>query len=136
MQRTTKQRTAILAALGRQEDFRSAQQIHEQMAADGERVGLATVYRNLQALAAADQIDVLVTDEGEAIYRQCAEDSHHHHLVCRVCGATVEFQAPDVEERTSLIAAEHGFTAVEHTMEVFGRCPQHASPTADEQRAG
>lgn len=125
-QRTTKQRTAILAALGRQDEFRSAQQIHDQLRGGGESVGLATVYRNLQSLATAGQIDVLVSDEGESLYRQCAADAHHHHLVCRRCGTTVEFQAPDIEAATREIAAAHGFTDVHHTMEIFGLCPEHA----------
>lgn len=124
--RTTRQRTAILAALGRQDDFRSAQQIHEQMRADGDPVGLATVYRNLQTLAESGQIDVLVSDDGESIYRQCAEEAHHHHLVCRECGRTIEFLAPEMEEWTRRVAAEHGFTDVQHTMEIFGLCPEHS----------
>lgn len=123
--RTTRQRTAILAALGRQDDFRSAQQIHEQMRADGDPVGLATVYRNLQTLAESGQIDVLVSDDGESIYRQCAEEAHHHHLVCRECGRTIEFLAPEMEEWARRVAAEHGFTDVQHTMEIFGLCPEH-----------
>ncbi|UYG16186.1 transcriptional repressor [Brachybacterium huguangmaarense] len=125
-QRTTRQRTAILAALGHESDFRSAQQLHEQMRASGESVGLATVYRNLQSLAESGQVDVLVTDEGESIYRQCEDDTHHHHLVCRVCGRTVEFQAPEMEEWTRRIASQHGFADVHHTMEIFGLCPDHA----------
>lgn len=60
MQRNTRQRTAILETLSQQDDFRSAQQIHEQMRADGETVGLATVYRNLQALSRSGRLDVLV----------------------------------------------------------------------------
>jgi Fur family ferric uptake transcriptional regulator len=126
MQRNTRQRTAILDALGRQDDFRSAQQIHEQMRADGETVGLATVYRNLQTMAHGGQVDVLVTDDGESIYRQCAESGHHHHLVCRECGRTVEFQAPQVEDWARRVAREHGFTDVDHTMEIFGLCPEHS----------
>lgn len=125
--RTTRQRTALLATLGRQEDFRSAQQIHEQMRADGETVGLATVYRNLQTLAESGQVDVLVTDDGESIYRQCAQESHHHHLVCRECGRTVEFLAPQLEEWTRTVAAEHGYTDLQHTMEIFGLCPEHST---------
>lgn len=128
--RTTKQRTALLAALGRQDDFRSAQQIHEQMRTDGEAVGLATVYRNLQTLADNGQVDVLVTDDGESIYRQCAQDNHHHHLVCRECGRTVEFLAPQLEEWTRAIADEHGYLDVQHTMEIFGLCPEHAEAAA------
>ncbi|MCL6423630.1 transcriptional repressor [Brachybacterium sp. JHP9] len=127
-QRTTKQRTAILEALGRQDDFRSAQQIHEDMRAGGASVGLATVYRALQAMAQSGQVDVLVTDDGESIYRQCAQSAHHHHLVCRQCGRTVEFQAPQaLEEWTQKVASEHGFAAVDHTMELFGLCPEHAA---------
>lgn len=125
MQRTTRQRTAILDALSQQEDFRTAQQLHDELRASGQTVGLATVYRNLQSLAGNGQLDVLVNDEGESIYRQCADDDHHHHLVCRVCGSTVEFQAPEMEEWTRRIAAAHGFTDVHHTMEVFGLCPEH-----------
>jgi Fur family ferric uptake transcriptional regulator len=137
MQRNTRQRTAILDALGRQDDFRSAQQIHEQMRADGETVGLATVYRNLQTMAHGGQVDVLVTDDGESIYRQCAQSGHHHHLVCRECGRTVEFQAPQVEDWAGRVAREHGFTDIDHTMEIFGLCPEHAdgagtAPEADE----
>jgi Fur family ferric uptake transcriptional regulator len=96
------------------------------MRRDGESVGLATVYRNLQAMAQAEQVDVLVTDDGESIYRRCEQEAHHHHLVCRQCGRTVEFQAPRVEDWTRKIAADHGFVDVHHTMEIFGLCPEHA----------
>ncbi|UQN30415.1 Fur family transcriptional regulator [Brachybacterium kimchii] len=137
MQRNTRQRTAILDALGRQDDFRSAQQIHEQMRADGETVGLATVYRNLQTMSQGGQVDVLVTDDGESIYRQCAESGHHHHLVCRECGRTVEFQAPQVEDWARRVAREHGFTEVDHTMEIFGLCPEHSdSPSGASPASG
>lgn len=124
--RTTRQRTAIMRALGRQAEFRSAQQVHEEMRQDGESVGLATVYRNLQTMATAGTLDVLVTDDGESIYRLCADEAHHHHLVCRVCGRTVEFQAPDIEASTRRIAVENGFTEIHHTMEIFGLCPEHS----------
>ena len=127
MQRNTRQRTAILETLSRQDDFRSAQQIHEQMRADGETVGLATVYRNLQALSRSGRLDVLVAGDGESLYRQCEDTGHHHHLVCRECGRTVEFLAPKLESSMDAIAHEHGFTDVDHTLEVFGLCGDHAA---------
>jgi Fur family ferric uptake transcriptional regulator len=127
MQRNTRQRAAILETLSRQVDFRSAQQIHEQMRADGETVGLATVYRNLQALSRAGRLDVLVAGDGESLYRQCEDTGHHHHLVCRECGRTVEFLAPKLEASMTAIAREHGFTEVDHTLEVFGLCEEHSS---------
>lgn len=119
----TRQRTAIAEALATIEGFTSAQGLHEAMRARGAAVGLTTVYRHLQSLAESGEIDSLRTDEGESVYRRCAGDDHHHHLVCRSCGATVEVSGPAVETWAAAVAAEHGFSDVSHTLEVFGRCP-------------
>ncbi|MCW2776855.1 MAG: Fur family transcriptional regulator [Frankiales bacterium] len=119
MTRATRQRTAVTRALGEADGFRSAQDLH---AALRDEVGLTTVYRTLQAMSEAGEVDVLRTDDGEAVYRRCASDAHHHHLVCRGCGATVEVEGPAVEQWADAVAAEHGFTDVRHTLEVFGTC--------------
>lgn len=119
--RPTRQRTAVAHALGTGETFRSAQEIHEELRAAGEGVGLTTVYRTLQAMADAGEVDVLRND-GEAVYRRCRSDEHHHHLVCRSCGTTVELADDDVERWAAAVARRHGFTDVSHTVEVFGVC--------------
>jgi len=119
--RATPQRQAVLDALAGVEDFRSAQQVHELMASRGSRIGLATVYRTLALYADHGLVDVLRSEDGEAIYRRCSE-THHHHLVCRSCGATVEVEGPAVERWTSAIAAEHGFADLSHTLEIVGTC--------------
>ncbi|WP_026065817.1 Fur family transcriptional regulator [Actinoalloteichus spitiensis] len=119
--RATRQRAAVSSLLARQTDFRSAQEIHEELRRSGEGIGLTTVYRTLQSLAEAGEVDTLRTDSGEAIYRRCSSH-HHHHLVCRHCGRTVEVEGPAVERWTSRVAQEHGFTNVSHTLEIFGDC--------------
>lgn len=119
--RLTRQRQAVAEALVTVDDFRSAREIHELLGRRGDRVGLATVYRTLQLLADAGEVDVLRSDDGESVYRRCSEH-HHHHLVCRVCGATVEVEAPEVERWTRAIAARHGFADVTHTLEISGTC--------------
>ena len=119
--RPTRQRRAVVAALSRQDDFRSAQEIHETLRTEGEGVGLATVYRTLQALASGEDVDVLRGEDGETRYRLCS-GSHHHHLVCRECGRAVEVEGPAVERWADAVAAEHGFDDVSHTVELFGRC--------------
>jgi Fur family ferric uptake transcriptional regulator len=118
----TRQRTAVSRALADADGFQSAQALHEAMRRAGDSVGLTTVYRLLQALADAGEVDVLRTGDGEAVYRRCAVDDHHHHLVCRSCGATVEVTGPAVETWAAQVAAEHGFRDVSHTVEVFGTC--------------
>jgi Fur family ferric uptake transcriptional regulator len=119
--RQTRQRTAVLAVLGEQDVFRTAQDLHALLRERGDAVGLATVYRALQALADDGLVDVLRTDVGEAAYRRCSP-VHHHHLVCRSCGTTVEVADPPVERWAERVAAEHGFADVEHQVEVFGTC--------------
>ncbi|GAA1145141.1 Fur family transcriptional regulator [Ornithinicoccus hortensis] len=119
--RPTRQQAAVAAQLETLEDFTSAQELHAKMRAAGDKVGLATVYRTLTVLAEDGEVDVLRTDEGEAVYRMCST-GHHHHLVCRGCGRTVEVEGPTVERWTERVAAEHGFTEVAHTLEIFGLC--------------
>ena len=124
--RPTKQRVAVVEAMDSFDDFRSAQEIHDLISRQGNSVGLATVYRTLSALADAGEVDMLRNEDGEAIWRSCS-DTHHHHLVCRTCGATVEVEGPTVERWTRSIAAEHGYADVSHTLEIFGTCPRCAA---------
>jgi Fur family ferric uptake transcriptional regulator len=119
--RPTRQRKAVAGCLAQLDEFKSAQQIHEILRDGGDAVGLSTVYRTLQALADQGEVDVLRTGDGEALYRRCS-DTHHHHLVCRNCGFTVEVEGPTVEKWAGAIAGDHGFTAVSHTLEIFGLC--------------
>ena len=119
--RPTKQRRAVSAALAEVDDFRSAQQIHDLVRQRGDRVGLSTVYRTLQTLADAGEVDLLRRSDGESVYRRCSR-GHHHHLVCRVCGRTVEVEGPAVERWAEQVASAHGFADVSHTVEVYGTC--------------
>ncbi len=119
--RPTRQRRAITDALAAATDFQTAQDIHDVLRHAGEKVGLATVYRNLQAMADSGEVDVLQGAGGESSYRRCSP-SHHHHLVCRSCGRTVEITGATVEKWTSAVAREHGFADVSHTIELYGLC--------------
>jgi Fur family transcriptional regulator, ferric uptake regulator len=120
--RATRQRAAVSALLDRLDDFRSAQEIHEELRRSGDGIGLTTVYRTLQTLADGGEVDVLRTGSGEAVYRRCASVEHHHHLVCRRCGHTVEIEGPAVETWAQKVAETHGFVELSHTAEVFGLC--------------
>ncbi|MDN5858350.1 MAG: transcriptional repressor [Pseudonocardia sp.] len=121
-QRSTRQRTAVSAMLDTLADFRSAQDIHDELRRAGNGIGLTTVYRTLQNLADAGEVDVLRTSTGEAVYRRCATADHHHHLVCRSCGHTVEVDGPAVETWAQRVAEQHGFSELSHTAEIFGLC--------------
>ena len=119
--RPTRQRAAVLAVLDQADDFLSAQELFARLRATGQGVGLSTVYRTVQALAAAGEVDVLQAAEGETRYRTCSS-GHHHHLVCRQCGRTAEVRNPAVERWAARIGADPGYVDVTHTLEVFGLC--------------
>lgn len=119
--RNTRQRRAVADLMEDLDGFRSAQQIHALLEDRGQNVGLSTVYRTLQALADADEVDALRSDDGETLYRRCSR-GHHHHLVCRACGRTVEVEGPTVERWADRVAEENGFRDISHTLEIFGTC--------------
>lgn len=134
-ERSTRQRTAVAAVLQEVDDFRSAQDLHQMLRRKGERVGLATVYRSLRAMADAGDIDILVTADGESLYRRCGQGAgHHHHLVCRGCGLTIEISAPAVERWASTVAVDHGFTDAQHTLDIFGTCQDCVDQEAAQAR--
>lgn len=120
--RDTRQRQALAAVLDEVEDFRSAQDLHSLLRDRGAQVGLTTVYRSLQTLADQGQVDTIRRADGEAVYRRCTSERHHHHLVCRSCGRTVEIQGPAVERWAANVASDNGFVDIEHTLEVIGLC--------------
>lgn len=122
--RTSSKRAAIAEALTGFEDFRSAQDVHEAMRRSDQRVGLATVYRTLQAMVDSGELDSLRSESGEVTYRLCSEQ-HHHHLVCRVCGKALEVRGPAVEKWAEATAAAHGFREISHTVELVGTCSDH-----------
>ncbi|NMM24490.1 MAG: transcriptional repressor [Phycicoccus sp.] len=120
--RPTRQRAAVEAVLADLDDFLSAQDLHARLRAQGQSVGLATVYRTLQAMATDGDVDMMRTADGEAVYRRCSSGTHHHHLVCRSCGRTVEVEGPAVERWADKIGAENDFSDVVHTLEIVGTC--------------
>jgi Fur family ferric uptake transcriptional regulator len=120
--RVTRQRTALAKELERHDDFRTAQEIHSCLADHGEKVSLATVYRTLQQMSDDGEVDALRREDGETSFRKCADEQHHHHLVCRICGATEEIEAPEVEAWAASLARKFNYSRVGHTVELTGIC--------------
>lgn len=121
--RRTRQRATIADVLTDLEEFRTAQDIHDLLRHRGDTVGLATVYRTLQSMAETGEVDIVRTPDGQASYRACGQpDRHHHHLICRSCGRAVELHLDAVEALIDSLAERHGFTAVDHSLELYGLC--------------
>jgi Fur family transcriptional regulator, ferric uptake regulator len=120
--RRTRQGDAVLNVVLGSDNFRSAQDIHAELRAAGETVGLTTVYRHLALLTDEGRLDALQSADGELVYRRCHSEQHHHHVVCRVCGRGSEVELPDLERWAESTAADLGYSDVTHTVEIFGVC--------------
>ena len=120
-ERSTRQKRALASVLDESKSFRSAQDLFTELRSRGQNVGLTTVYNQLRVLAETGDVDALRADDGETLYRRCSTE-HHHHLVCRDCGRTVEVEGPEVERWARRVASANGFTKPSHTVEIFGTC--------------
>ena len=131
-QRYTPKRRALVDSLG---SARTPLSIGDVMASSA---GLpqSSAYRNLAVLEQAGVVRRVVTEEGYARF-ELTEDltEHHHHLICRSCGLTVEIEASDVEQWARRTAAQHGFSEAEHVVDIFGLCAACAQNRASERVA-
>lgn len=116
----TPQRVAVLGALdgGR---AMSAQEVHQAALDECPDMGLSTVYRTLLRFADAGVVDQIGQYEGEATYRRCSGE-HHHHLVCDRCRAVIELSDCQLAYSHDSIAAEHGFDVHGHSVTFHGIC--------------
>jgi len=125
-ERSTRQKRALAGLLAEVDAFRTAQDLHQLLRTRGERVGLTTVYNQLRSLADAGDLDVLRNDAGELLFRQCRTGAHHHHLLCRVCGRSVDVNGAAVETWAAAVSQEAGYVDVTHMVEIVGVCPDCA----------
>ena len=100
----------------------SAEDIYKALLAAGEEIGLATVYRVLTQFEAAGLVNRHHFEGGQAVF-ELSQGGHHDHLVCVSCGKVVEFMDDMIEERQNQIAEENGFEITEHSLILYGRCP-------------
>jgi Fur family ferric uptake transcriptional regulator len=119
--RVTRQRLRVLEELAREPHDLTAQDLYRRLRDDGEKVGLATVYRTLGSLADQGVVDTLAHSPGETCYRLCS-DAHHHHLVCSACHRVVELGECGLEAWLAEAAAKEGFVPTAHRVEIVGVC--------------
>ncbi len=119
--RPTRQRVAVATELKGESNDVTAQELHARLRKQGERLGLATVYRTLGQLAESGVIDALSHHPGSLCYRWCGPD-HHHHFVCSNCHRVVELDDCELDPWLDRLAERHGFVATGHRLEVAGLC--------------
>ncbi len=100
----------------------SAENIYRALLDDGEEIGLATVYRVLTQFEAAGLVERHHFESGQAVF-ELSEKGHHDHIVCVTCGKVEEFFDEMIESRQREIAAEKGYAVTDHSLTLYGKCP-------------
>lgn len=121
MQRVTKQRRLVENCLEQFSTFIGAQDIFNDLSASGQKISLSTVYRIIGEMHEENLVDMILSENNEALYRLCSQE-HHHHIVCVECGITVELVDDLIENWASKIAKSNKFKLTGHQVELSGVC--------------
>ncbi len=100
----------------------SAEDIYRALLDEGEEIGLATVYRVLTQFEAAGLVERHHFESGQAVF-ELNEKGHHDHIVCVSCGKVEEFFDEVIESRQQEVAAAKGYDVTDHSMTLYGLCP-------------
>ncbi|RCJ23899.1 transcriptional repressor [Nostoc sp. ATCC 43529] len=100
----------------------SAQDIYVELRNSNQGMGLATVYRSLEALKLEGMVQMRNLANGEALYSLTQQDKHH--LTCLQCGTSIQINQCPVHNLEDQLEANHKFKIFYHTLEFFGLCSQ------------
>jgi Fur family transcriptional regulator, ferric uptake regulator len=98
----------------------SAQDLYIELRNREQNMGLATVYRSLEALKLQGQVQVRTLANGESVYSSIQSD--RHHLTCVNCGISIQIDECPVHDLEHQLEASHNFKVYYHTLEFFGLC--------------
>ena len=118
----TRSQERILTLLKTVKQGISAQDIYIELRKRSQGIGLATVYRSLEALKLEGMVQVRTLTNGEAVYNLAQQDKHH--LTCLQCGLSVPINQCPVHNLESELESSHNFKIFNHTLEFFGVCNQ------------
>ena len=119
--RLTPQRMMILSAIENSDNHISAEEIYTQVMAKYPHVNISTVYRTLELLERLGLVTETDLGGGRVRYHP-ADKGHHHHLVCRECGAVIDLDESVLLPVKSVLLRDYKFIADLRHLAIFGRC--------------
>lgn len=118
----TPQRLTVLKVLQSGEPHLTPAEVYERGKAIHPRLGLTTVYRTLDILAALGFVHRPRMGDSAASYSTCV-NGHHSHLVCSRCGLVVELKECPLGDMVQTLMDETDFRIDSHLLEFIGLCP-------------
>ncbi|MDO9081894.1 MAG: Fur family transcriptional regulator [Humidesulfovibrio sp.] len=124
----TPQRRLILDIFLAEPGHVSSEELYAKIKRRDPAIGQATVYRTLKLLAECRLAGAVSFADGITRYEPHFGVEHHDHLICEVCGRTIEIVDPVIERRQEELADQYGFTLARHKMDLYGACPDCRKP--------
>lgn len=118
----THQREKILQCLLSAQRHMDVEQIFDQLKKKDPSLGRATVFRTVKLLQECGLVAEVASGQGRSKFELKADRPHHDHMICMECGGITEFQSPRMEHFQDEAIRKHGFEALWHRHEIFGRC--------------
>lgn len=131
----TTERALILDAVLSKQGVFEAEQLLEEMRADGHRVSKATIYRTLKHLLDARIVDEVLIDSRQAHYELSYGREPKGHLVCVEGNEVKEFPTPELQAVVDRVCEEHGYEPVSFRFVIYGICPDAQARAAAEEEA-
>lgn len=122
--RCTPEREAILEVVFSIHRHFDADDLYEQLRQRQHRVSRATIYRTLDLLVKSGLVAAIDFGDGRSSFEHVYGHEHHDHLICTVCGRTIEFEEPRIERLQEEVCTQLGFAAHRHSLRIFGVCRQ------------
>ncbi|MGH7716730.1 MAG: Fur family transcriptional regulator [Vulcanimicrobiaceae bacterium] len=119
---STSSRRAILGLLQSERRYLTAGEIFKSLRKRRRQLALTTVYRTLGHLAKLGAVSSRAEPSGELGYLFCANDEHHHHAICKVCGHVEEVNCHIIDAFKKLLLTRQAFALDDHSVELYGRC--------------
>lgn len=127
----TPSREAIVEVLQEKGKHLSAEEIYISLQEKQKKVGIATVYRNLELLTRMGIAHRVNFGDGKEYYEIARVPTlHHHHLVCTSCGKVIDYrdfrqtENAFVERLGRALEKKYGFVIQSHQLYFYGLCKE------------
>ncbi len=129
--RLTGQRQLLLELLQEHGGHLDARELYQLANERDPHINLSTVYRTLGLLRDLGLVDEQHLGEDHHHY-ELRTPSTHYHLVCRTCGAVVEFTSPLIDELKASVGREHSYAIADAQVDLLGACAACRAASAEQ----
>lgn len=120
--KATPKRLAILAVLEKEKKYVSPEDVWGKVKAGFPSLGLPTVYRNLEEMAAGGLISKISQPDRRLYYYFCGNKNHHHHFVCDSCRKVEDLAVCLIEPLEKEVRRSLRAKVKSHSLQINGTC--------------